>query len=193
METTEQSSTLIRESFGKVDSEQTVHILTGTSGVGKSTGLLRIARSFISDGIAVFQFRGEENLDVGAALYWLERMPGTVLLFNDCADFADSIGELADKCASANIKLTIVGAERTNRRNRLEHRIDPKFLHLKNEYTYRTLSNRDIEYLINKLASRRRLGGITNYNRNRQREYFRRTASRRLFEGMANLEGGQGV
>ena len=192
METTEEASSLIRESFLKGAKDQTVHILTGTSGVGKSTGLLRIARSIMAEGIAVYQFRGEEDLDVEAALYWLERMPETVLLFNDCADFADSIGELADRCASANIRLTIVGAERAIRRNQLEHRIDSRFLHLRREYTYRTLSNRDIESLIHKLSSRRRLGRITNYNRNKQREYFTRTASRRLFEGMANLEGGQG-
>ena len=192
METTEGASSLIRESFLKGAKDQTVHILTGTSGVGKSTGLLRIARSIMAEGIAVYQFRGEEDLDVEAALYWLERMPDTILLFNDCADFADSIGELADRCASANIRLTIVGAERSIRRNQLEHRIDSRFLHLRREYTYRTLSNRDIESLIHKLSSRRRLGRITNYNRNRQREYFTGTASRRLFEGMANLEGGQG-
>ena len=192
METTEEASALIRESFREGNKDQTVHILTGTSGVGKSTGLLRIARSIIAEGMAVFQFRGEEDLDVGAALYWLERVPETVLLFNDCADFADSIGELADRCASANIRLTIVGTERTIRRNQLEHRIDSKFLHLRKEYTYRTLSDIDIEFLIDKLALRRRLSRITNYNRNSQRGYFRRTASRRLFEGMANLEGGQG-
>ena len=192
METTEEASVLIRESFREGTKDQTVHILTGTSGVGKSTGLLRIARSIMAEGIAVYQFRGEEDLDVDAALYWLERMPETVLLFNDCADFADSIGELADRCASANVRLTIVGAERNIRRNQLEHRIDSRFLHLRREYTYRTLSDRDIGSLIDKLSSRRRLGRITNYNRNRQREYFKGTASRRLFEGMANLEGGQG-
>ena len=192
METTEEASVLIRESFREGTKDQTVHILTGTSGVGKSTGLLRIARSIMAEGIAVYQFRGEEDLDVDAALYWLERMPETVLLFNDCADFADSIGELADRCASANVRLTIVGAERNIRRNQLEHRIDSKFLHLRREYIYRTLSDRDIGSLIDKLSSRRRLGRITNYNRNRQREHFKGTASRRLFEGMANLEGGQG-
>ena len=57
METTEEASSLIRESFLKDAKDQTVHILTGTSGVGKSTGLLRIARSIMAEGIAVFQFR----------------------------------------------------------------------------------------------------------------------------------------
>ena len=192
MERTSEALELIRQSYRNGTRDQTVHILTGTSGMGKSTGLLRIAQGIIADGIAVFQFRGEEDLDVEATLYWLERMPDTVLLFNDCADFAQSIGELTDRCASENVMLTIVGAERTIRRNQLEHRIDPRFLNLRREYTYRTLSDKDIESLINKLSSRRRLGSITNFNRNRQRNYFKATASRRLFEGLANLEGGQG-
>ena len=190
--TTTGAFALIQESLENDTVDQTVHILSGTSGVGKSTGLLRIAHNVISQGTAVFQFRGEEDLDVDAALFWLERMPRTVLLFNDCADFADSIGELADRCASENIKLQIVGSERTIRRNQLEHRIQPRFLNMRREYIYRTLSDKDIENLIDKLSSRRRLGHLTNRNRRRQRIYFKETASRRLFEGMANLEHGEG-
>lgn len=190
--TTEGAFERIKESLDNDAIDQSVHILSGTSGVGKSTGLLRIAHNIISQGTAVFQFRGEEDLDIAAALHWLERMPRTVLLFNDCADFADSIGELADRCASEDVKLTIVGSERDIRRNQLEHRIAPKFLNVRGDYIYRTLSDEDIENLIDKLSSRRRLGHLTNRNRNRQRNYFKRTASRRLFEGMAGLEGGEG-
>ena len=192
LETTESSLALIRAASGRGMTNQSIHILVGSSGVGKSTGLLRIARSFVGDGVPVFLFRGEEDLDVAATMYWLNRFPETMLFFNDCADFADSLGELAEKCASAHVRLAVVGAERSVRRNQLEHKIDPKFLAIKNEYTYSTLSNRDIESLINKLGSRRRLGRVTSYNRNRQRDYFKKTASGRLFEGMASLEGGQG-
>ena len=192
METTERSLSIIREVAHQGEVHQMVHILTGTSGTGKSTGLLRIARQFIAGGLPTFQFRGEEDLDIAATMQWLRRMPETVLIFDGCADFADSIGELAERCASSSVRLLVVGAERSSRHSFLEHKIDRRFLHLRPEYEYRLLSDRDIESLVDKLASRRRLGHITRGARFQQRAYFRSTASRRLFEGMANLEGGQG-
>lgn len=131
-------------------------------------------------------------MDVPAAIHWLERMPETVLIFDDCADFADSIGELAEECASSNVKLLVIGAERSRRRSFLQHKIEQKFLNLGSEHEYGLLSERDIESLVDKLASQRRLGHITRYPLSQQHAYFRSTASRRLFEGMASLEGGTG-
>ena len=192
LENTESALSSIQEVDCQEGVQQAIHILTGTSGTGKSTGLLRIASRFIAEGLPTFQFRGEEDLDIAATMQWLKRMPTTVLVFDGCADFADSIGELAEKCASANIRLLALGAERTGRHSFLEHKIDQAFLYLETEYEYGILSDRDIESLVDKLASRRRLGHITRWNRVQQCHYFRSTASRRLFEGMANLEGGIG-
>ena len=192
LERTEQSFSAILATSNSVEPSQGVHILIGTSGTGKSTGLLRIARQFIAEGLPTFRFRAEEDLDVHAAVEWLQHMPNTVLIFNDCADFADSIGELAEQCAASDTDLLVIGAERSTRRTFLENKISPRFLHLEQIYEYRTLSNRDIDSLIDKLASRTRLGKITRWRRADQRQYFRRTASRRLFEGMADLEGGPG-
>ena len=167
-------------------------MLTGPRGSGKSTGLLRIARYLISDGLPVFHFRGDEDLDTHATMEWLRHLPETVMIFDDCADFADSIGELAEMCAESELKLLIVGAERSTRRNFLLQNIHHNYLQLRPEYEYDRLSNRDIGSLIDKLSSRRRLGQITRRSRSQQYRYFRSQASRRLFEGMANLEGGQG-
>ena len=192
METTERALSIIRGVAQQREVSQAIHVLTGNSGTGKSTGLLRVARQLVADGMSVFQFRGDEDLDVAATVQWLEKMPATVLIFNDCADFADSIGELAEKCESANLRLSVLGSERSTRRSILERKIDPQFLHLRREYQYRQLSDPDIDSLISKLGSRRRLGRITRYNPIQRQRYFTQTASRRLFEGMASLEGGQG-
>ena len=180
----------IQGESGHTAVDQGVHVLSGRPGAGKSTGLLRIAREFVAEGRPVFLFRGDENLDVEAASEWLKRVPGTVLIVNNCADFADSIGQLAQTCNELNANLLLVGSERWNRRNMLEHRIDAQYLNLRNDYG--RLTDRDIEALLRKLAERRRLGRITGLNRGQQLSYFTETASRRLFEGMANLEGGQG-
>ena len=74
----------------------------------------------------------------------------------------------------------------------MERNIDKQFLNVDQNLKYKLLSDADIDSLINKLEDRRRLGRITRWNRTQQFNYFQSTASRRLFEGMANLEGGQG-
>ena len=192
METTENSLLAIRSIAGREDYAQSVHVLSGGSGTGKSTGLLRLASHFIADGRPTFQFRGEEDLDIEATIQWLERMQDTVLIFDGCADFADSIGELAEACESSNMRMLVIGAERSRRQRILEQKVARRFLHVSPTYEYRLLSDKDIDSLLNKLSMRRRLGHITRLNRIQQFNYFRSFASRRLFEGMANLEGGRG-
>ena len=192
LDTTEGSLSTIRRIVDENEIQQGVHILTGNPGTGKSTGLLRIANHFIAEGLPTFQFRGDEDIDIPATTEWLRRMPKTVLIFDGCADFADSIGELVEESTSSKIPLLLVGSERTNRRRILEYKVSSKFLRLDSAYEYRLLSDTDIDSLIDKLASRRRLGRITRQSRQQQRAYFRSTASRRLFEGMANLERGLG-
>ena len=79
MEATEKSLSTIRSIGGRDDYAQSVHVLSGGSGTGKSTGLLRMASYFISDGRPTFQFRGEEGLDIEATMRWLGRMQDAVL------------------------------------------------------------------------------------------------------------------
>ena len=161
LEATERAISEIRRTNETTELGQFVHVLTGTQGSGKSTGLLRIARDFIGDGWLVFQFRGDEDLDVDAAKSWLERYPETTLIINDCADFGHAIGELAEVCESEKLPLMVVGAERNRRRSILERTIAARFLRLGSAYEYRLMSDRDVDSLINKLTSKRRLGQIT--------------------------------
>ena len=189
---TERSLTAIRQTAQRADTHQTIFVLTGSAGTGKSTGLLRIARSLVADGLPTFEFRADEDLDINAVIQWLRAAPDTVLLFPECADFADSLRELAQKCSLSEQTLLVVGAERSDRRRQLRQKIDEAHLRLESEFEYGLLTDYDIGSLVAKLGSRRRLGHITRRNVYQQHAYFRTTASRRLFEGMANLEGGQG-
>ena len=192
LKTTEAAFAAMRNESEIEEHRQQIHILTGIAGTGKSTGLLRVARHFIASGSPTFLFRGEEDLDIAATIHWLKRMPRTVLVFDNCAEFADSFDELAVKCESEEVRLLALGAERTSRRSFLAQKIAARFLCLWNEYQYRGLTDVDIDSLLDKLSDRRRLGRITRWNRTSQEAYFTKTAARRLFEGMANLEGGQG-
>ena len=192
MEITEALFSSLSKADEASETSQSIHVLTGSSGTGKSTGLLRIARNFVGKDRLPFLFRADEDLDVDATTHWLERYPNTVLFVDNCADFAQSLQELATQCASRNLKLLAVGAERTVRRRILRDRISGSFLHIGPEYEYRLLSESDVASLISKLESRRRLGRITRRSKQERHDYFWRLASRRLFDGMANLEGGEG-
>ena len=192
LETTVEALDLVRADVCQPECHQAVHVLTGRPGTGKSTGLLRIARELIADGLFTFQFRGDEDPDIEAISEWLRRTPNTVLIFNDCADFAVTLGHLAEECESAGINLIAVGSERSARLSFLRQKISDRYLQVSNAYEYSVLSDDDIISLVDKLASRRRLGHITRQSKYRRYSYFRRTASRRIFEGMAGLEGGQG-
>ncbi len=192
LQTTESGFLEIQRRTQDEDAQQHFHLLTGRPGTGKSTGLLRIARHFVASGHPTFYFRGEEDLDASATIHWLKELPGTVLVFDNCADFADSIGELAEGCADQGVSLIAIGAERSSRQRYLLQKVDAKFLGVLDQYEYRSLSDVDIGSLLHKLASRRRLGRITRWHRQQQEDFFRKTAGRRLFEGMARLEGGQG-
>ena len=190
--TTGKALNRIIASTQKSEPSQQIHVLTGSPGTGKSTGLLRISQQFIARGMSPFVFREEEALDIGAAKAWLQRVPDSVLIFDNCADFADSLANLAKECEREGIDFLAVGAERTVRRRFLRDKIDQRFLTSTEEYEYRRLINEDIDSLIDKLESRGRLGKITRRTPTQKKNYFRYTASRRLFDGMADLEGGQG-
>lgn len=174
------------------ESPQQIHLLSGTDGTGKSTGLLRIGQHFISKGLTPFLFREDEDLDVGAAASWLAEVPNTVLLFDNCGDFAESLQKLATKCESSAVPLLAIGAERAVRMEYIQNKIAGKFLRTDPKYRYHSLTDQDIDSLIEKLESRGRLGRLTRRTQHQRRRHFKDYASRWLFEGMARLEGGEG-
>ena len=96
------------------DTHQTVVLLTGGPGSGKTTGLLRIARQLIGAGTNPFLFRKDEYVDVDATIEWLQAVPRTVLLFDDCADFSSTIEQLAERCKAQGTRILMIGAERSS-------------------------------------------------------------------------------
>ena len=191
-EATRKALATIRDAAMQGETKQAVYVLTGGRGSGKSTGLLRVADGLIAAGFFAFHFRGDEDLDIEATIEWLRNNPKTALVFNDCADFAASLRDLAERCGSLSLNLLIVGCERSSRHKFLEQKIGRAHLNPGVDHEYSLLSDQDIVSLVDKLGSRRRLGSITRRTQSQRYTYFRATASRLLFEGMANLEGGVG-
>ena len=174
------------------DTHQTVVLLTGGPGSGKTTGLLRIARQLIGAGTNPFLFRKDEYVDVDATIEWLQAVPRTVLLFDDCADFSSTIEQLAERCKAQGTRILMIGAERSSRLPLIRDRIDSQFLSKEQTYWYGTLTKDDADNIIDKLHHRGRLGKITRWNRELQRSHFVKSANRRLFDAMSELEEGGG-
>jgi hypothetical protein len=191
-ETTRDAANLIVDEIRSTEVRQRVVVIHGEAGTGKSTALLRIAKTAMGAGARPFIFRGDENLDVDAALLWVQSVPGSILLFDDSADFAGALEQLAEACSSRNARLVAAITERTSRLRLVNDRISSSFLVPDPAYRLGRLSDDDISMLLAKLHSRGRLGRITRLRRTQQLEYFRSTARRRLFDAMADLEGGQG-
>ena len=192
LDATSKASDEIVKLAASEDVYQEFVFLTGNPGSGKSTGLLRIAANLRSHGMFPFLFRADEYIDVEAAVEWLKTVPRTVLLFDDFADHSSTIQRLADECKQNNIRMLLVGSDRSGRHPIIGDRIDPQYLNLDQAQWYGRLSDEDIERIIDKLHSRGRLGRITRWDRDEQRNYFVGHANRSLFDAMAELEGGSG-
>ena len=171
---------------------QTIVLLTGNPGSGKSTALLRIAANLRSAGMFPFLFRGDEYLDKDAAIEWLKSVPRSVLLFDDFSDHSRALQELAETCEAEKVRFLAIGADRPGKHRIIGDRINPQYLDFKASYWYGRVSDDDVDRLISKLHSRGRLGKITRLDSESQREHFIGSAGRSLFDAMAELEGGAG-
>ena len=145
LDVTETCLSHLRETLAVGGAQQSVHVLTGIRGTGKTTGLLRVARELVGYGLFVFLFRGDEHLDIDATIEWLRRSPRTVLVFNDCGDFATPLGVLAEKCSVRAVNLVVLASARSTRIRLIEQKIDRQYLRLSDDYRYSSLSNHDID------------------------------------------------
>ena len=179
--------------FAQLDSVyQKIVLLTGNPGSGKSAGLLRVAAHLRSAGMFPFLFRGDEYLDKEATIEWLKSVPRSVLLFDDFSDHSRALQELAESCEEQKVRLLAIGADRPGKHRIIGDRISPQYLDFKDAYWYGRVTDDDVDRIIGKLHSRGRLGKITRWDRERQREHFITAAGRSLFDAMAELEGGAG-
>ncbi len=171
---------------------QKLVFLTGGPGSGKSTALLRVAADLRSEGMFPFLFRGDEYIDMDSTIEWLQTVSGTVLFFDDFADHSSTLQILAERCREAQVRMLLIGADRSARHSMIEDRIGFQYLDSSEYHWYGRLTDDDIVRIIGKLQSRGRLGKITRWPSAEQHNYFVDDAARSLFDAMAELEGGLG-
>ncbi len=154
--------------------------------------MLQVCLELVRKGFDVYKYRAEERLNREAVLSWLMRSGRTILVFDGLADHVEAVEELAQVAVENKVPLLILGSERERRKPLMEASIAPEHLVANDSTRMGRLSDQDIKRLITRLASATRLGKITRLSNAAKESHFSVESSRRLFVGMATLEGGTG-
>jgi hypothetical protein len=180
---------LISKVGGATEVSQRLCLLHGSAGTGKSTVALRIAREALSQGYRAFAFRNEEGIDVVAANQYCANYPATLLVFDACADFSESIGDLFRKAKIQNINIRALLAERTSRTRSLRQDVSAA--------SWRDVAldrlTRDDRFSV--IASRRRFTRLGTHSRLSDEDLeqqFRVDSDGHMIDFLARLEGAQG-
>jgi phage gp46-like protein len=161
----------------------------GESFSGKSSLILQSCLDLIAKGYLPFLFVGEQAIDAGALLHWLQRVPKTVLVIDDASDFARDIQDLLDDDRASDVSVRIVMVERLSRSRHvktslIDHQVIPVLVPP-------ALSASEIGALVQLLQRRKRLGILTPMKVSDRVAYFD-AHDRKLFSSMAALEDGRG-
>lgn len=93
--------------------DQRFVLISGGPVCGKSTSALRIAATLNAAGRETWLFRAEERFDDEAVCDYLSSKPQTVLVFDDCADFSNSLTSLITTAAKKQLQLRVVATAET--------------------------------------------------------------------------------
>ncbi len=172
------------------ETEPVLYLLTGGPGTGKSTALLRIAADTLDAGFSPWLFRENERVRVESAVDWTAKQSTALLLFDDLAEFAPDVGEALTQARARGTRLTILAAIRDQR---LRHAIDklgdavtPE------EVALGTLTQGDVQGLIDKLEPAGLMGSLTRRNWREREWFFLRQHRGQLFSALAELTEGPG-
>jgi SIR2-like domain len=166
-----------------------IQVLTGETFSGKSAILLKACKELEGLGYMPYIFKEEIAVDIDAAIYWLQRVPRAVLVIDDASDFARDIDLLLADPRLAGVSARIILTARLSRGQHIE---DELALHQFDRLAVlSSLSPNEVSALIDLLASRKRLGSLTQMKPNERKAYFD-DRGRKLFSAMAALEDGRG-
>lgn len=168
---------------------QRLYYIGGPPGSGKSALLLRVARRLIVQGFGLFLFRQEETLNIDACLWWIRNMPRCVFIVDGIADFAHDFANLLGRCRQENLEVALLGAERLTREYAVFDAFPADVLTSQRQFKAGQLTDQDVDALLTKLDSARRLGILTRRSHASRRDYFKKEAKRQLLVAMLGLEG----
>lgn len=166
-----------------------ISVLIGGAFSGKSSLGLYCARALGDAGLRPYLYRGESAIDMEAVSHWMTLMPNTVLIVDDAADFAQDFESLLNQESEA-LALNVILIERLSRSKHIKATLVDE-IRVREIKVSDQLSRVEISHLIKTLSDNHRLGQLTDVDERTRTEYFL-SRDRKLFSGMAELEGGRG-
>ncbi|MGC2544631.1 MAG: hypothetical protein WA426_02205, partial [Silvibacterium sp.] len=166
-------------------------VISGTSGSGKSTALMRVALRFSANGAPVSWVDPEEDItpkDVRAHAR-LQQRPYVVAI-DDADLYGSQLNALIRELVVADPPALVLAAIRSGRVDRV---INPTLLRTINlaEISVPLLTDTDIDKLIDVLIRENRPGLLRGMLREKQRELFREQSGRELLVAMIQATSGK--
>lgn len=177
--------------LGLTSPPSSVVVYVGHRLVGRSTGLLALARLLRSQSWRTFLFSADTRPDVDALLRFGADGRAIALFFDGVADIAEDIALLTRRARSSNLKIASIAVDHSNNTENILGRIEGRLLvHQRVGVINHKLTRLDASRLVDKLESVGRLGFLESDRRDSRRiAHFR---NRGIFDAMAQLENAPG-
>ncbi|MGY5049060.1 SIR2 family protein [Streptomyces sp. 900105755] len=177
--------------LGQKDRANSAMVFVGDRLTGRSTGLLAIGKALRALSWRTYLYVGDERPDVEAVIQFAANGQAIALLFDSVADIADDVASILSRARNANLQITCVAVDQTDRTANILGRINEVYLFRNRVITINArLTNADAAHLVDKLESISRLGILEPERRDARRlAHFR---GHELFDSMAQLENAPG-
>lgn len=166
--------------------DQRFVLISGGPVCGKSTSALRIAATLNAAGKETWLFRAEERFDEDAVCDYLSSKPQVVLLFDDCADFSNSLTSLIATAEKRQLQLRVVATAEA-------WRVRGVHADLRSAHVFpielEPVPRRHFESIFTLRHQRGRLGRCTGMQNLDGWLDFKDQFSRRMLEWLESLEG----
>jgi SIR2-like domain len=171
--------------FNDTKSTVQIAIVIGGPVSGKSTFSYRLANELLIKSKKIYKFRAEESIDVELVHEYCKKNANSVLVFDDCADFSNSISQLANLAISRSTNLRMILTCDTKRSRGVLADIDESFSY---EVWLDPISYKNFDSIFNGRSFKGRLGRCTGMSVREAWVEFRDDYSSRLLEWLESLE-----
>jgi tetratricopeptide (TPR) repeat protein len=144
---------------------------------------MRLALNYHADGKEVLSLNSQNNIIFRLTSHAVRDAEADVLIIDDIDNFGYNTTTFINQLLSDNPKLSVIGALRSNRYERLEigSRLDRSSSLI---FGIPPLEDSDIEFLLDALTKANRLGYLKGLTRSKQIDIFRDKAGRQLLVAM---------
>ncbi|MGP9788132.1 P-loop NTPase [Glutamicibacter sp. 287] len=156
---------------------------------GKSSLKYQVSKKLLDKNYQVFELTGEGSIDPEALSYWVNRIPKSIFIIDNAADFSREIETMLSSNLFENSSLRVLLIERDSRRDHLRSSIVG--FEVKIKKIPEKLSRNDVKLLLSSLKTHKALG-VLGASSDEEKLKFFAEYDNKLFSTMAKLSDGRG-